>query len=185
MLFRSLGAGGLKALPQAVREQRAIKSADEVANIEAALRIAEAAYATFIEHVRPGMTEVELAAELEYHMRRQGSQGPAFPTICAVGPNASRPHARPGGRRLGRSGLLLVDFGATFGGYRCDLTRMLLIGRIPPEIRRAYEAVLEAQLAAIEAVRAGVGASQVDAAARDVLTRLGYGEAFGDRKSVV
>jgi Xaa-Pro aminopeptidase len=125
------------------------------------------------------MTETELAAELEYLMRRGGSGGPAFPTICAVGANASRPHARPGGRSLRGNDILLVDFGATFGGYRCDLTRMLTAGRIRPEFRRAYESVLSAQMAAIAAVRPGVSAAQVDAAARDTLVREGYGEAFG------
>lgn len=179
-LAKALGAANLKPLPGLVSGLRAIKSENEVRLINRALRIAEKAYAEFVANVTPGMSEIELAAELEYRMRRCGSQGNAFPTISAVGPNASKPHARPGSRRLpARSGLLLTDFGATFGGYRCDLTRVLLLGRIPPEIGRAYNAVLKAQLAAIDAVRDGVKSSQVDAAARDTLTEMGYGELFG------
>ncbi len=178
-LTRWLGAGALKPLPDAVGHLRLFKDADEIACIQRALDAAETAFQAFLHQVEPGMTEVELAAELEYLMRRHGSEGPAFPTICAVGPAASKPHARPGNRKLGRRDLLLVDFGATFRGYRCDLTRVVITGRIPPEIRRAYLAVLEAQLAAIDAAAPGVLAATVDAAARDILTRHGYGKAFG------
>lgn len=174
-----LGAGGVKALPDIVSRMRMVKDAVEVSAIRRALRVAEAAYADFLVRIRLGMTEAELAAELEYCMRRRGSTGPAFPTICAVGPNASRPHHRPGRRRLRRNVPLLVDFGATVDGYVCDLTRMAFFSRIRPGLREAYQAVLEAQEAAIGAAGPGVRAVDVDAAARHVLKGHGMAKAFG------
>ncbi|HUX17277.1 MAG TPA: M24 family metallopeptidase, partial [Phycisphaerae bacterium] len=107
-----------------------------------------------------------------------GSDGPAFPTICAVDASAAMPHAVPGNRRLRRGSVLLVDFGARVGGYVCDLTRMLFAGRIAPRVRRAYEAVRAAQVAAIARVRPGASFTEVDAAARAVLSEAGLGKAF-------
>jgi Xaa-Pro aminopeptidase len=178
-LVQHLGAGGLKELPNIVTEMRACKDATEIAAIEQALAITEAAYGDFLKRIRLGLTETRLAAELEYAMRCHGAAGAAFPTICAIGPNASRPHARPGNRRLAADTPLLIDFGVLWGGYRCDLTRMVFLARIRPEVRRAYEAVLEAQEAAIAVAGPGVRAVDVDSAARDVLTCYGYGKAFG------
>jgi len=178
-LSRLLGAGGLRQLPEVVSRMRAVKDAAEVAAIERALRIAERAYADFLKRLRPGMTESRLVAELEYALRCHGSEGSAFATICAVGPSAARPHARPGARRLTAAAPLLVDFGAVADGYRCDLTRMIFLARIRPEVERAYRAVLEAQAAAIAAAGPGARAVDVDAAARSVLERCGYGKAFG------
>jgi len=169
----------LKAVPGLVSRMRLVKDACEVAAIRRALGVAETAYAEFLGRIRLGMTELRLAAELEYCLRRRGADGTAFPTICAVGPNASRPHARPGNRRLRADTLLLVDFGALVRGYRCDLTRMVLPSRIPARVRLAYEAVLAAQTAAIQAAGPGVKAVDVDAAARQVLTDRGYGKVFG------
>lgn len=178
-LARKLGARNIQAAPGLVAAMRIEKDAGEVAALRRALRVAERAYDEFLDRVAVGMTEIELAAELEYLMRRHGSEGPSFPTICAVGPNASRPHARPGRRRLAASSPLLVDFGATVAGYRCDLTRMVLPPRIRADFRAAYEAVLAAQAAAIAAAGPGARAVEVDAAARSVLAERGYGEAFG------
>ncbi len=178
-LVEQLGAGGVMELPGVVTRLRMHKDATEVAAITSALAITQAAWADFLKRLRVGLTETRLAAELEYAFRCHGADGPAYPTICAIGPSASRPHARPGSRRLRADSLLLCDFGATVGGYCCDLTRMVFLARIRPEVRRAYQAVLEAQLAAIAVAAPGVRAVDVDAAARNVLTHYGYGQAFG------
>jgi len=172
-------AGGLKPLPDAVRQMRLCKDAEEVAAIRRALRVAEAAYGDFLQRLRLGMTERDLAAELDYLMRRRGADASGFPTICAIGPNTSRPHHRPGSRRLERGSALLVDFGAMVDGYTCDLTRMVFLTRIAPRVRKAYQAVLDAQLAAIAAAGPGVKAVDVDGAARQVLQRHRLAEAFG------
>jgi Xaa-Pro aminopeptidase len=178
-LVEQLGAGGVKELPGVVSRLRMHKDATEVAAITRALAITQAAYADFLKRIRVGMTETRLAAELEYAFRCHGADGPAYPTICAIGPNASRPHARPGSRPLRADSLLLIDFGAKVAGYCCDLTRMVFLTRIRPEVRRAYQAVLEAQQAAIAVAAPGVRAVEVDAAARNVLNHYGYGSAFG------
>jgi Xaa-Pro aminopeptidase len=123
------------------------------------------------------MREGDLAAELDYRMRRQGAEGPAFETIVAAGARTALPHARPTSARLVQ-GLLLVDMGAMLDGYASDMTRMLFLGRPGARVRRAYKAVLEAQLAAIDAVRPGVPAKTVDRAARRVLARHGLANAF-------
>ena len=169
----------LKDLPDVVARMRMCKDPTEVRAIRRAVRIAETAYEDFLGRLRLGMTEARLAAELEYCLRRRGSEGTSFPTICAVGANASRPHHRPGARRLSRRTPLLVDFGAVAGGYTSDLTRMVFVTRIARDVRRAYEAVLEAQEAAIAVAAPGVAAAAVDAAARNVLSRHGYAKAFG------
>jgi len=178
-LVQLLGAGRLKPLAQTVSQMRLRKDATEVRAVQRALRVAERAWFDFLDRAGVGMTELQLAGELEYAMRRCGADGPAFETICAVGPNASRPHARPGKRRLTPSAPLLVDFGVALGGYRCDLTRMVFGARIRPEVRRAYEAVLEAQRAAIQTAGPGIRAVDVDAAAREVLVDYGYRKTFG------
>lgn len=179
LLGRRLGAGGLKALSDVVRRMRMVKDDVEIRAVSRALRITERSYGDFLARIRGGMTERQLAAELEYCFRLHGADGVAFSTICAAGPNASRPHHRPGNRRWKATEPLLVDFGARVAGYTCDLTRMVLPSRIRLDVRRAYEAVLAAQEAAIAASGPGVLAVDVDAAARAVLRDHGLDKAFG------
>ena len=124
------------------------------------------------------MRETELAAELDYRVRRQGAEGPAFDTIVAGGARTALPHAHPTTAALRSGALVLVDMGAMLAGYASDMTRMLFLGKPGPQVKRAYDAVLEAQLAAIDAVGAGVEAQAVDRAARRVLARHGLDRTF-------
>src|SRR5262249_55956909 len=121
---------------------------------------------------KPGVQEVELAAEIEYRMRQGGASGAAFPTIVASGARAALPHAEPTRKRLGENELVVVDLGAILGHYCCDLTRTVYLGRAPRGIRRGSQAVEGAQAAGGEALGAGVWAGQVDAAAGGVLRRF-------------
>ncbi|MBM4018431.1 MAG: M24 family metallopeptidase, partial [Planctomycetes bacterium] len=139
---------------------------------------AEAAFNEFRRYVKLGMTEKALAADLDHRMRLAGADAPAFPTIVAADATAAMPHARPGGRRLKRGSVLLVDFGAQVGGYLCDLTRVLFAGRIRPDVRRVCGLVLGAQAAATEAARPGAALADVDAAARRVIHEAGFGRRF-------
>ena len=169
----------LVATERVIERARMIKDVQEIATLrEAARRLAAAAIEaqTF---VRPGRTEVEIAGDIESLLRRVGFEKPAFETIVASGPNSARPHARPGGRRLQPGDGVVLDFGGVYDGYCVDLSRTVQIGVGRPEFRRMFDAVAEAQLAAIAAVRPGVPASEVDAAARAVLERHGLAEAFG------
>ncbi len=119
--------------------------------------------------LKPGVREIEIAAEIEYQMRQRGASGPAFESIVAFGERSALPHARPTAKRLGKNELVVLDLGAILAHYCSDMTRTVFVGRVPERIRRWYKAVLEAQQGAIAAVRAGATCGEVDAAARRVL----------------
>jgi Xaa-Pro aminopeptidase len=128
---------------------------------------------------REGRPESAVAADIDAALRAAGFERPAFDTIVASGPNSARPHARPGPRALQRGDGVVLDFGGVYDGYCVDLTRTLHLGAPVAALRRMADAVREAHAAAIAAVRPGVRPSEIDAAAREVLTRQGFGEAFG------
>jgi Xaa-Pro aminopeptidase len=162
-----------------IERARSVKDGWEVATLrEAGRRLARAAERV-PGLVREGRTEREVASDIDALIGEMGFERPAFETIVASGPNGALPHARPGGRRLAAGEGVVLDFGGVYDGYSVDLTRTVELGTPPPEWRRLAAAVAEAQQAAIAAVRPGVPASHVDAAARDVLVRYGLGEAFG------
>ena len=162
-----------------VETLRMRKSPREMELIRASVRTNSRAFEAALRAIRPGkMTEADLACEIDHRMRRMGAERPAFDTIVACGENAALPHAHPGGRQLGTNELLLIDMGATLDGYASDMTRVVSLGKAPAGARRVYEAVLEAQKAAIDAVRPGVTAGYVDRAARKVLRRSGLDKAF-------
>lgn len=180
---RAALAKGLRGIrlvdaPPLYRELRICKGADELALINKAARIAEAAYRAMLKTLRLGQTELEIAARLEYEMKRRGSTTPAFDSIVAINANAALPHAVPGTRRLKRGCTLLIDWGATYRFYRSDLTRTVFIGSIPPKMREVYTLVLAAQMKAIRAIRPGVAMCDVDAVARRHIADSGYGEFF-------
>ena len=159
-------------LADAVEELRSVKGAEELARMREAARLGCEVFEETLPLVKPGVRELELAAEIEYRMRRKGASGPAFETIVASGARTALPHARPTEKRLRKNELVVIDLGAILRHYCCDLTRTLYLGRAPARVRRFYEAVRQAQVAAREALRVGVAASEVDAAARRVLRRL-------------
>jgi Xaa-Pro aminopeptidase len=162
-----------------VEELRQIKDKEEVAEIRQAARYAEKAFAILRATVRPDRTEKDLIDDLEHQLRLLGAQGSAFPPIVAAGPRAALPHARPTTARVGDHDLLLVDWGATSRGYRSDLTRVLVTGRISPKVERVYRLVLKAQLEAIAAIAPGKRACDIDAVARDIIAEGGFGKCFG------
>ncbi len=153
----------------AVEHLRAIKDSEELKVLQHAIAIAEHVMQAVLPVLHRKMTERDLADELERLIRSLGATGCSFPPIVAVGANAALPHAQPGMTPLESHGLLLVDWGATYMGYRSDLTRVFLTSRIPAKLARAYEAVEAAQRAAIEAMGPGVSTAEVDAVARRVL----------------
>jgi Xaa-Pro aminopeptidase len=162
-----------------VERARAVKDPGEVRILrEAGKRLGEVA-ARVPAVARPGRTEIEVAADIDMLLREAGFEGPAFPTIVASGPNGALPHARPTTRQLSSDEGVVLDFGGVYDGYCVDLTRTVELGSASAEWRRMYAAVEQAQRAALAAVRSGIPASAVDAAARDVLAAAGLGEAFG------
>ncbi|MGO9231530.1 MAG: M24 family metallopeptidase [Bryobacteraceae bacterium] len=168
----------LAPVPGLVEELRMIKSPAELALIRRSVALNSRAFELAADRVRPGMTERDLAAEIEYRMRRLGAEKPSFETIVAGGSRSALPHSQPTAAPLRTGQLVVIDMGTFVDGYASDMTRMLFLGTPGARVKRVYAAVLEAQLAGIETVRAGVAAYQVDAAARRVLRRHGFERAF-------
>lgn len=168
----------LKPLVGAVERLRMLKSEAEIAAIRASVELNSAALDQALRHFNAAMTEVELAAEIEYRMRRLGADGPAFETIVASGERTALPHARPTTRPIQRNQLLLVDMGATVAGYASDMTRTHAVGKLSATARRMYRAVLESQLAGVDAVKPGVSSHTVDATVRAVLRGFGLDKLF-------
>ena len=161
-----------------IEELRMVKSAEELARIRRSVETNSEAFEQTVSRVRPGIRESDLAAELEYRMRRLGAEKPSFDTIVAGGTRSALPHAQPTSARIESGQLVVVDMGALQDGYCSDMTRMLFFGRPGPKVKHMYHAVLEAQLSAIDAVRAGASTARVDRAARQVLKRHGLDRAF-------
>ena len=175
-----LTRGRLVPTTDLVERLRAIKSPEEVAAIRAAANLAQAALAEVLPTVRPGLTELEIAATLEAALRRRGSEWHPFPTIVASGPRAALPHARTSPRPVQAGEWLLLDFGAQVDGYCADLTRTVVVGARADERQLTiYELVRTAQRRALEHLRAGMTGREGDALARDVIAARGFGEAFG------
>jgi Xaa-Pro aminopeptidase len=148
---------------------RARKEPSELARMRQAAILAGDVLTSAIALLKPGVMENEVAAEIEYQMRRRGATGPAFETIVAFGERSALPHARPTAKRLRKNELVVLDLGAILAHYCSDITRTVYVGRAPGLVKQRYRAVLEAQNAALAAVRAGVTCGDVDTAARQVL----------------
>jgi Xaa-Pro aminopeptidase len=180
--LRSWGkaAPGVEWVPTdgVVEGRRMIKDPAEIAVLRrgaAALSEVAGAIGTM---VAAGRSEIEIARDVDTALERAGFSQPAFPTIVAAGPNSALPHARPSGRRLAKGDLVLLDFGGVLDGYCVDLTRMAALGPVDARAGSIFEAVRDAQRAALSAIRAGVPASDVDGAARRLLEDRGLGPAF-------
>lgn len=158
---------------------RMAKSSAELEELAAAQRITDAAFSSLLPKIQPGLTERQLASELICCLYQNGAEGLSFPPIVVSGPNTSLPHGVPGVRQLQKGDFVTMDFGVIFGGYCSDMTRTVALGSATAEMRRVYDTVLAAQLAGIEASRAGVRGCDVDAAARRVIEEAGYGDCFG------
>jgi Xaa-Pro aminopeptidase len=169
----------LVAAGQLVERLRVVKEPEEVDRIRAATRIADAAFEQLLWGGLVGRTERELATVLERAMRESGAQRPAFETIVAAGAHGALPHAQPRDVEIGRGELVVIDWGAEVDGYCSDCTRTVATGDPDATEREAYELVLQAQIAGVEAIRAGVSGRDVDAVARELIDSGGYGDHFG------
>jgi len=161
-----------------VEQLRDVKDAFEVDRMREAARLGSEVMNETIRLVRPGVAELDIAAEIVYRMRRKGASGESFEAIVAAGPRSALPHARPTARRIGKNELVVLDLGAILRHYCSDLTRTVYVGRAPERVRQWYAAVLEAQGAAKDAIKPGITAGEVDAAARNVLQGKGLGRYF-------
>ena len=157
---------------------REVKSMEELDLMRRSAKLASEVISEAPDFVRPGVAELDVAAEIDYRLRRKGASGPSFDTIVASGPRSALPHARPTEKRLQKNELVVLDLGAILRHYCSDLTRTVFLGRAPARIRRWYKAVEQAQKAAQDALRAGVTAGSVDRAARSLLNQHGLGAYF-------
>ena len=162
-----------------VESLRAVKSDEELSLMTKAAAISDAAFEKVAHGIRAGMTELEVAWDLEKTMRENGSEPLPFEIIVASGPNAALPHHRPGDRRLADGDPLIIDMGARVGGYTSDLSRTICVGKQDEKFGKIYDLVLGAQLTAIATIGAGMTGGTADGLARTVIEQGGYGECFG------
>jgi Xaa-Pro aminopeptidase len=168
-----VAAGGL------VESERAVKDADEVARIRAAAALCDEVYEWVREQGVVGRTERDVAVALEHEMRLRGASDPSFPSIVASGERGALPHASPGDDEIERGTCITLDLGVRLDGYCSDCTRTWATGELPDDLAEAYELVLRAQIAALDAVRPGPEGRELDAVARDMIAAAGHGEHFG------
>lgn len=177
-IFENAEVSAGKELTEYLNELRSVKTENEIQSIISAQRIAEKAFADILNIVRPGVTERDIATELEYKMKKYGSEGESFDTIVVSGYKSAMPHGVPGGKLIESGDFVTFDFGATVNGYHSDMTRTVAVGFATDKMNLVYETVLKAQLAAEKAVKAGVRCADVDKAARDLIANAGFGEYF-------
>ena len=162
-----------------IEEQREIKDDEEIALMQKAQDITDYAFSELMKRITTDMTEIEVAAELEYLMRRSGASGFAFDTISVSGDASALPHGVPRNVKL-KKGFLTMDFGAKYQGYCSDMTRTIVIGKADEEIKKLYNTVLSAQLAGLAAIRVGADCAECDKAARDIIDSYkDYNGCFG------
>jgi Xaa-Pro aminopeptidase len=168
----------LKDAPSIVERFRMVKDDDELKLIRAAVALGAKLFDRAVEVLKPGMKETEVAGEMEHAARRAGAEEMSFPTIIASGARSALPHGRASEQAIAAGGFVVCDFGVILRGYCSDQTRTVWVGSAPEEAKRAYDAVKEAQQAAVDAVRPGVTVGEVDESARKVLRKAGLGRYF-------
>lgn len=167
------------ALSELVGEIRVCKREEEIEKMIAAQRIAEKGFEHMLNFISVGKTEREIQLELDYYMLSHGAEALSFDTIALSGKNTSLPHGVPSDKIVQSGEFVLLDFGAVVDGWHSDMTRTVCVGEPDDEMRKVYDTVLEAQLAGIAAVKAGITGIELDKTARDIIAAAGWGENFG------
>lgn len=174
-----LKVSGFVPLGRTFEELRIIKDETEVDVIRQAVKIADNVFSHILEYIKPGVTEIELAAEMEHEMRREGAIGPSFDTIIASGLRASMPHGVASEKKIEAGDVITLDFGALYKGYCSDMTRTVFLGKPDPEIARIYNIVLGANQLGLDTVKCGMQGKDVDAVVRKFISDAGFGDNFG------
>lgn len=160
-------------------ELRIIKNQEELANIKQAEHIGDVVFTEMLNFIKPGMTELQLAAKIEYELKMNGAEGNSFDPIVASGIHSSMPHAVPTLKKIEKGDFITMDFGCRYNGYCSDMTRTVIIGEPSEKQKHIYNTVLDAQLKALEGVRAGKKGVEIDAIARNIINDAGYEGCFG------
>ena len=166
-------------LQSLITKQRSIKSADEIALIKQAQKMTDETFSYILDNISAGRTEREVMLDMEFYMRRLGSEGVSFDFIVVSGKNSSMPHGVPTDKKIEKGDFITMDFGAVCGGYRSDMTRTVAVGKVSDKQKEVYGIVLKAQKAAIDFIRQGVICKEVDRTARNIISGAGYGDCFG------
>lgn len=178
-LTRSLPKIKISGISNICTEARKYKNKKEIENIKAAQAITDAAFTHILSFIREGITETEVAAELEYFCRKNGADGMAFDTIAVSGTKTSMPHGVPAAVPLTKDAFITMDFGAKYNGYCSDMTRTVVLGKANPDMKQIYQTVLTAQKKALDSIKGGVSGFDVDNAARSYIYSEGYEGYFG------
>ena len=155
------------------------KDKGEIGKIRKAVRITDRAFSEILDYIKPGVKELDIAAELEYRMKKHGSSAPYFETIVASGKRAALPHGVASSKRIKKGEFVTMDFGAVFDGYTADMTRTVVVGKASKKQSQVYNRVLKAQRRAISRARSRMRACDLDKTAREVIKKAGYGKYFG------
>ena len=177
-LKKSFPACEFVSIGTVISDMMALKTPEEMAKVRKAQEITDKAFAAVLPLLRPDMMETDVAAELEYQMKKFGASDKSFDTIAVSGTNSARPHGVPRPLKL-EKGFLTMDFGCIYEGYCSDMTRTVVIGKADADMKKVYDTVLKAQLAAIAAVREGITGGELDRIARDIIYSAGYEGCFG------
>lgn len=168
-----------KLANDAIMQSRMVKDETELQMLTRAEAIGDAAFTHILDRIKPGITEKEIALELEFFMKRQGATKLSFDTIVASGSNSSMPHAQVTNRKIVNGDFVTMDFGCVYEGYCSDMTRTIAVGEPTAEMKKVYQIVLDANLRAMEGIKEGVRCNEIDAIARNHIKESGYGEYFG------
>lgn len=178
-LREQLEVKDMVAVKDALTNLRIVKTARELECIKEAEAIGDVAFSKILDIIRPGMTELEVAAQLEFIMKTNGAECLSFETIVASGINSSMCHASPSNKKIQKGDLVTMDFGCKYKGYCSDMTRTIVVGKASGEQKKVYSTVLQAQLRALEGIKAGVVGKDIDKIARDIIEDAGYKGCFG------
>ncbi len=170
--------GHFEGVSDTLNEFRKVKTEEECNNIRRAEQIGDMAFEHILPFIKPGITEREIALELEFFMKKQGASALSFDTIVAVGARSALPHANLTDAKVESGKVVLLDYGCVYNGYCSDMTRTVAVGSIDDKTKNIYDIVLRAQVSAIDAIRPGVSNKDVDKIARDIINESGYGKTF-------
>jgi Xaa-Pro aminopeptidase len=178
-IIGTCGFESMKPLAESVNDLRIIKEPWEIDNLRMAESIGDKAFLDILNYIKPGVTELQIAAELEYSMKKHGAERLSFDSIVASGANSSLPHAVPSAKVVCEGDFLTMDFGCTYNGYCSDMTRTVVVGNASDKQREIYDTVLKAQLEAMKAIHSGVIGKDIHNIAAGVIAAAGYGSYFG------
>lgn len=178
-LVKNLKVSKLSPLGGVIELLRLIKDAGEIEVIKESVRVADGAFSHVLKYIKPGVSEIEVASEIEYYFKRQGARGPSFDTIVASGLRSSLPHGVASHKVIENGDVVTMDFGAIYKEYCSDMTRTVFVGQPKDELKKIYNIVLKAQRAGIEGAEKDLTGKEIDGIARSIISNEGYGEYFG------